>query len=452
MTELQFDVLVIGTGTAGYGVAEGCVRGGKKTAIVDKAPYGGTCALRGCQPKKIMVSNTEPVALSKHLLGDGIKTAAQTDWGQLQAKREDFTSAVPAGTEKGFEHLGITTLHGRASFSGPDTVEVTDPETGDKKEFRAENIVVATGARPRPLDVPGEEYAVDSDGFLYLRDLPQRIVFIGGGYISFEFAHIAAQAGAEAVILHRSEQVLKQFDPDLVDTLVEASKTEGIDIRTSSPVTAVREENGRYTVETGAGDSFIGDLVVSAAGRIPELEDLNLEAGNVEASKRGVRVNRYMQSVSNPKVYAVGDAAAKKYPLSPVADMEAQTAAKNIVEGNRTEADYSVVPSVVFTHPPLARVGLSEAEAKNRGGKFRTHGGNASGWAASKRIGQKYAAYKLIIDEEEDQLAGAHLLGHDAGEVINIFALALKYSIPLKDLKEMPWAYPTYVSDIKYML
>jgi glutathione reductase (NADPH) len=183
-----------------------------------------------------------------------------------------------------------------------------------------------------------------------------------------------------------------------------------------------------------------------------DLDDLDLEAGGVTRSSRGVAVNEFLQSVGNPRVYAVGDACGAGPQLATVADMEAEVAAENILNGNRRMPDYRDIPSVLFTEPPLVQVGMSEKDASTSGLSFRINRGSMSGWPSSRRIGQQHACYKIIIEEESGRILGAHLFGHNAGEAINIFAMAMKFGLSNRDLKRVLWAYPTNVSDLKYMI
>jgi len=193
-------------------------------------------------------------------------------------------------------------------------------------------------------------------------------------------------------------------------------------------------------------------MVVHGAGRVPALQELNLEAGEVTYTNKGINVNGYMQSISNPSVYAIGDVAAAPFQLATTADMEGEVAAKNIIHSNHVAADYSVVPNVVFSLPPLATVGMGEVGAQKSRRKIRVNKGDMTGWPSSRRIGQTHAAYKVIIDEQSHQILGAHLLGHSAGEAINIFAMAMRSNLTTDDLKQMLWAYPTCISDLKYMI
>ena len=443
------DVLVIGTGTAGYTLALALSKAGRRVAVVDNRPYGGTCAMRGCQPKKYLVAAAEVAHLSHQMARIGIQPVAQIDWPALMRSKAAFTDAVPDRTVKDFQKAGIEQLHGTARFISPDEVAV---DSG--LSIRAEHIVIATGSKTARLDIPGAEFTVTSDDFLELAQLPRRVAFIGGGYIAMEFAHIARAAGAEVCVLQRSNRILKRFDAELASRLAESSLADGIIITMGFDVCNVERSGGAFIVRgsAGCGQSVEADLVVNCAGRVPDLDDLDLQAGGVNRSPHGVAVNEFLQSIGNPRVYAIGDACAAGPQLAPVADMEAATAAENILNGNRQITDYQGIPSVVFTQPPLAQVGMTEDEAGSSGIRFRINRGSMNAWPSSRRIGQEHSFYKVILEEESGRILGAHLFGHNAGEVINIFAMAMKFGLSNQDLKKMLWAYPTNVSDLKYMI
>jgi glutathione reductase (NADPH) len=293
-----------------------------------------------------------------------------------------------------------------------------------------------------------------SDDFLNLDSLPSSIVFIGGGYISFEFAHVAARGGARVTIIHRGARPLEQFDRDLVDRLADRTRELGIDLRLSTDVRRVEVVAGRRRV-VGAAESgevvVEADAVVHGAGRVPDLEELNLDAAGVRRSAAGVVVNEYLQSVSNPMVYAAGDCAdSGGPPLSPVAGYEGRVVAANLLEGNHTKAEFAAIPSVVFTIPPLARVGLDEDEARRRELRFSVRFQDTSGWNSSRRVGERHSAFKVLVEDGTDRIVGAHLLGPHADETINLFALAMRAGIPAGQLRRMLWAYPTHSSDIAY--
>jgi len=446
MTAKSPDVLVIGSGTSAHYCAHGLREAGQSVTVVDEREFGGTCALRGCQPKKYLVANAEAVAQAAHLVGRGIVSAPVCDWPALQRLKNEFLDGLPEDTIEGFKKAGMTVRHGHARFVAEDAVQVGD------ETIQASHIVIATGSKPREADMPGAEFAKTSDHFLSLPEMPGRIVFIGGGYISFEFAHVAARAGAKVTILHRSERPLKAFDPDMVDIIVAASREAGIEVVLNEPAQAIEQEGTSYAVIGGSGRRDAADLVIEASGRVPNLTVLEGGLGKVESNAKGVVVNEFLQSVSNPRVYAIGDAAATPFQLAPVADCEGMIAAANIARGNSEKTDYEGVASAVFTIPEMATVGLTEESATKRGLKFHVHRGTTEEWASSIRIGEKHAGYKILFEDDTHKILGAHLARHNASEVINVFALALKFGMTSHDLESVTWAYPTYTSDLKKMI
>ncbi|WCK52961.1 NAD(P)/FAD-dependent oxidoreductase [Aneurinibacillus sp. Ricciae_BoGa-3] len=445
-----FDLIVMGTGSAGSVAAAKCNKAGWKVAMIDSRPFGGTCALRGCDPKKVLVGAAEAIDWIQRMKGRGITSGSRMDWSELMEFKRTFTEPVPEKREEGLIKAGIQTFHGRAKFIGEDQIQVGDDI------LKGKYILIASGAKPVPLPIKGIEHLTYSDGFLELDELPQKIIFVGGGYISFEFAHIAARAGSEVHIVHRGQRPLEQFDPDLVELLMRKSEEIGITLHLETEVQAIEKQGDGFVVRgthKGKNIKLEGNLVVHGAGRIPELEDMDLERGNVEREKDGVRVNDYLQSISNPNVYAAGDAAATHgLPLTPIAGMESQIVASNLLKGNHRKPDYRVMPTVVFTIPKIASVGLTESQAKDQGYDVLTNFVTTSEWYTYKRTNEKYAAAKVIIDKKTDHILGAHLISNEADELINHFAMAIQFNLTTKDIKKMTYAYPTSASDLRYML
>jgi len=445
------DVIVLGTGSAAQNVAYPCREAGWSVAVIDYHPFGGTCQLRGCDPKKVLVGVSELVDWSRRMQGKGVSTPGLSiSWPDLIRFKRTFTYPVPAQNEQSFAEAGMIMRHGRAHF-----VDRTSVQVGEDT-LVGRHVVIATGARHAPLGIPGEEHLTTSTQFLDLEELPRRIVFVGGGYIAFEFAHIAARAGAQVQVLHRGSRPLEKFDPDLVSRLLQASRELGIEIHVNRAVTAIERQDDRLLVHarTGAQEQTVeADLVVHAAGRVPEIDDLDLEAAGVTREKGGVPVNEYLQSMSNPAVYAAGDAVASGgFPLTPVAGMQGDIVARNLLEGNRHTPNYSGIPSVVFTTPPLVRVGLLEEVARAQGLRFTTHHEDTSSWYSTLQVALLHTGFKTLVEEGTGRILGAHLLGLHAEEVINLFALAIRMGLRASDLKHMVYAYPTSASDVSYML
>ena len=444
-----YDLIVVGSGTAAQ-AASSRVRGaGWSVALIDHRPFGGTCALRGCDPKKMLISGAEAIDAQARMRGHGVTGEARIDWRNLMLFKRGFTDAVPRDRENGFAESGIDAFHGLARFAGPDVVAV------DGQSLRARHILIAAGARPVPLNIPGEQHAMTSDRFLELDALPPRIVLIGGGYIAAEFSHLAARSGARVTVLQRAERMLPAFDPDLVGFLMQKFGELGIDVRLRSTVVKIDKTADGFTVHASADgreQEIIADLVVHAAGREPDLEALDLAAAGVATENGRMKLNAFLQSVSNPKVYAAGDAAGSGPPLTPVSSHEGAVIARNLLDGNQQRPNYLSVPSVAFTIPPIAAVGLSEVQARQKGLKFRKNAKKIPDWYTARRLNESVYGIKTLVEEDGDRILGAHVVGPHAEEIINLFALAIRHGLTANELKATIFAYPTGASDIGDML
>ena len=448
--ERHYDLVVIGTGSGAAGTAFRCRSAGWTVAVIDARPFGGTCALRGCHPKKMLVSAAEAIDAMQRMVGKGIRSqGVAIDWPELMQFKRTDTEPAPAFFEENFASAGIDTLHGRARFVGPSTVAVGD------ERLHGTHVLVATGAKPAVLPFPGAEHLTLSDQFLELEALPAHLLFVGGGYISFELAHVAARAGSHVTIVHRGPRPLPDFDPDLVALLVKRTRELGIQVELATEVCGVERHGQRVVVHAmtaGQERRFEADMAVHGAGRAPEIDDLDLETAGIERAAEGVTVNNYLQSVSNPAVYAVGDAAASGPPLTPTAAHDGEVAAANLLQGNHRTPNYTGIASVVFTVPALASAGLTEAAAQDQGRRFQTQYQDTSEWFTSRRLGESTSGFKVLVEEESGRILGAHLFGPHAEEVINIFAVAVRFGICADDLKHMLFAYPTSASDVVHML
>jgi len=447
----EYDLFVIGAGMAGTTAANKCAAMGWRVGIVDALPYGGTCALRGCDPKKILRRGAEVIDAANLMRDKGIaKAGVSIDWSALMRHKQGFTDGVPQGMEDELISNGVRTFHGTARFTGPNQLDINGTQ------HHAKRFLIATGASPRPLTFPGHEHLIDSTDFLNLDSLPQRIVFIGGGFISFEFAHIAARAGVDCVIIDHGERPLKEFDPDLVESLVNKTEQTGIQVLHTATLTQVTQTATGLDVtgEKGGKNFTIGaDLVVHGAGRTANLDGLNLDAAHIASGPQGVTVSGHLQSTTNPAVYAAGDAAdTPGKPLTPVAVFEGKIAASNMLKGLTTVPDYTGVPTTVFTIPELNRVGILEQEGRDSGSDIVVKHNDTSGWYSNYRVGETTASTKIIIDRTTDKILGAHLFGPGYAELINIFALAIKLGITSKQLKSMTATYPSIGSDLGSML
>jgi len=446
----KYDVFVIGSGMAGMTIANKCASSGLKVAITDELPYGGTCALRGCDPKKVIIGATEVRDFAMRLKGKGIDTIPNVNWKHVMAFKQTFVDAMPPKIEKGYKHSGIDTYHTSARFLSKNTLMV------GANTVQADKIVIATGSKPRVLEFEGGKLALSSTNFLNLEELPQSLLFIGGGYIAFEFAHIAARAGANVTIVHRGKRPLENFERDIVNHLVDATKELGINLILETEVSKIQKEDNHFLVtgtSHGKKSTYKTEAVFNSAGRPPAIFDLELEKAGVLFSKKGITVNEYLQSISNPNVYTAGDAAdSRGLPLTPVAVMEGHIVASNIINGNKKKVSYPPMPSVVFTLPTMAAVGLTEAEAKTQKIEYQVNYNEVGNWFNAERLNVKEYAFKTIIDKEDRTILGAHLIGPNAEETINLFAMAIKTKMKINELRTMIFTYPTLSSDIPHML
>ncbi|HMF27554.1 MAG TPA: NAD(P)/FAD-dependent oxidoreductase [Candidatus Cybelea sp.] len=445
----EFDLLVVGTGSSGTSVAEACAKAQLRVAIVDERAYGGTCALRGCDPKKILISAAALIDWSQRMHGKGIGGEIRIDWPQLMQFKRTFTEPVPPERERNLRDAGVATYHGTARFVDATTVAISN------EPVKARHVVLATGAHPAPLGLAGEEHLITSEDFLDLDALPRRIAFIGGGYIAFELAHLAARAGATCVILQRGPRVLTGFDASLVDRIVQIGTNVGIDVRVNVEVRSIEQTRDGVRVSgTSAGKDFAleYDAAVHAAGRVADLDRIDLDTGHVARTKKGVAVNEFFQSCTNAGVYAVGDCAdGGGLPLTPTASAEGDLVARNLIEGNRFSLDFSGLASIVYTIPPLGMTGLTEDRAREAGVQFAIHESDTTKWYSSRSVGARGSQYRLLVEERSGRIVGAHVLGPQTEELINVFSLAIRAKIPASVLKSVLFAYPTASSDIEPM-
>lgn len=445
----DFDVFVIGSGTAGQTVAKSCAKNGLKVAIADNRVYGGTCPNRGCDPKKVLLGATETLELGRNLLGKGISSVPTLDWKKLQKFKRTFTNAIPEETERNLTDLGIQLFHQSPTFIDENMLSI------EGKTIQAKKIVIATGLIPKNLDFKGSDYLTTSDDFLNLKKVPKKVIFIGAGYIGLELAHMAARAGSKITIIEHGDRPLKAFDADLVAHLTAVSKDLGIEFTFNSEIKKIKKLRKNLKVHytaNGKNHTCKARLIFNTAGRVPSISKLKLDSGKVDHSEKGITVNPYLQSVSNPNVYACGDVADHGLPLSPLSGLEGHVVAENILHDNKMKIDIPVVPSVVFTLPNLASVGLSEKEANKRYKKVTVSYASVPNWFNAKRLQESAYAYKIISNSRTKAIVGAHLLSGNAAESINIFTMAINTRTTTEALKKMIFTYPSWCNDIKSMV
>lgn len=445
----KFDLFVIGTGVAGGRIASALGRAGKKVGICDYKEYGGTCGLRGCNPKKVLTSAAEAQARLQAFQEIGAITGETAiDWGKLIQFKEEFVEGLPGHKRKAFTRNSVKMYQGVAKFIDRNKLQIGD------EVIESEIIVIATGATPRKLNILGEELLITSEEFMNLPSLPAEILFVGGGIISFEFGYVANQAGSQVTILESMSRSLNAFEPELADLLINNFEENGIKIEKDTAVVSIKKQGDKFQVEAKSGKIFTADLVVHGAGRVPYIDELDLEKGDIEIDLRGIALNPNMQSISNSGVYVVGDAVGNPHslPLTPVATLEARILIDNLLNDKKQVPNYAGTPSVLFTFPPLARVGMLEADAEKQGIDYSVSFGDTSEMYSTKRLGLKVSGYKIIVRKDNSKIIGAHLLGHHVDEVINLFALAIRNEFSVERLKDNLWSYPSVSDSLDEML
>ena len=450
MTSDSYDVLILGGGNAGFGVTEPTRAAGLKVAMVEERDLGGTCPNRGCTPKKVLVAAGHALheINQAHVHGISVSTP-KLDWAALIDREKEMIAGIPNSLAETLEESGVDLLRASARFVGPNTVKVGG------RTIEAKHIVIATGSRPRPLPIPGAELMITSDEVLSEREQPGSVVFVGGGVIALEFSHVYARAGTKVTILEVVSRLLPERDEDAVEQIRAESERIGIEVHTGVKVARVEKSGNQLRTVFGANGkehSVVSDRVVNGAGRIANVEHLDLDAGGVAHDSFRLAVDDYLRSTSNPGVYACGDVLSGPPQLSPLATYEGKIVGRNIVEGPKHKPDYASLPSAVYTVPALASVGLTEAQAKEKGLKTKVTVSDMEDWFSTRTYAETRAWAKVIVDEKTDKILGAHIVGHAGEELINIFGLAKKHGITASQLREFIYGYPSFSADIKYML
>lgn len=437
---------VIGGGNTGLTVANRVSAAGRSVVLIDPGPVGGLCSLAGCNPKKVFVRASEVLDEVRRAPEHGIDVGEITvDWQRVWRRKHSFTDPVPESTERGLAAKGVARIRDLARFTSPDGLVAGD------EEVCADGFVIATGSTPRQLTFPGAGLTKTTDDILELERPPERMVVIGAGVVAFEFSHVFARLGTRVTILMRTGRALAGFDDDFSDHVVEFTKSLGVEFITDASVKAVAESNGALRVDfTHAGGAGWreADFVLNAAGRVAAIGHLDLEAGRVEIGPRGIAVDDFLRSRTNRRVFAGGDAHGILQ-LSPVASYDGRIIARNLLEGDVARIDYTTVPQAIYTTPPLATVGLTETEARERRIAVDVASNDMKSWKVYAIAGEEVAWAKIISEKGGGRVLGAQLFGAGAGDNIHLFALAIRCGVTSSEMKEFVYAYPTFASAIQ---
>lgn len=443
----DFDLFVIGAGSGGVRASRIAAAYGARVAVAEEYRVGGTCVIRGCVPKKLLVYGAH--------FAEDLDDAAMFGW-DVPEKRFDWptlrdnvlaevTRIEGAYTETLTNHK-VTVFHERAEITGPNTVRL-----GGGREISAEKILIATGARPVLPDIEGIEHAITSNEVFLLDELPKRIVIAGGGYIANEFAGIFHQFGSHVTLVNRTDVILRHYDQQIVDRLLQISLRKGIEFRFNSRIDRIeRTETGTLSISMTGCDNLEADALLFAVGREPNIEGLGLESAGVELGERGqIKVDEDNRT-SVPSIFAIGDVT-DRVQLTPVAIREGHAFADTFFGNKPTRVDYGCIPSAVFSHPPLAGVGLTEGEAKNRLGPVKTY---TSDFRAMKNVlagRNERSLYKLVVDGATDEIVGVHMIGPDAPELLQVAAVAVKAKLKKSDFDATIALHPTMAEELVLM-
>ncbi len=451
--ESKVDVLVIGAGNAGRAAAGVAREAGCSVAVVEEDVVGGTCPNRGCVPKKVLVAACELVDHARRARGHGVRGDLRIDWAELQAHRASIVGPIHGEMEASLASKGIELVRGRARFVGRHVVEVAPGE----RRIEARKIVVATGSAPSKLPFPGADLLATSDAILELPRVPKTAVFVGAGVVAMELAHVLVRSGCERVVLlQRGDRALPRADEDIVAAFVDYSETLGIEVRTGVAVRAVEREGEAFAVAfevAGEAERLVVDAVFHGAGRAPRIDGLDLATTGIAVDARGrVSLRPDLRVDGDLDMVFVGDAVPGMPQLSPLASSLGALGATNLVRERHDEPDLRYVPRCVYTIPALAQVGLTEEEARAQGIDVDVKRTSAiPSWISGRTHHEAVAATKVLVSRAGD-VVGAHLLRAGAEETIHLFAMAMRHGVSAKALGAEEAAYPTFASDVGYLV
>jgi glutathione reductase (NADPH) len=422
----SFDLLVLGAGSGGVRAARVAASLGAKVAVVDFGPLGGTCVNVGCVPKKLMVLGAHFAREWRDAEGFGWSVSEPShDWGKLIDQKDREIARLNHVYEKLLVDRGVAIFRGRARFVGTNDVSVEGSD-GTTTVLRGANVLVAVGGHPVRPAIAGGEHVLVSDDVFRLRTLPARWLVVGGGYIAVEFAGVFAGYGAHVTQVYRGPLFLRGFDRDVRTHLDGEMRKHGIDLRFHRDLTKVeRDPSGALAATLDDGEVLHVDAVLAAIGRVPRTEGLGLENAGVEVDASGaIRVDARFRT-SAPSVYAIGDVI-DRIALTPVALAEGTIVARNLFGGAALSADYEMVPSAVFSEPPIGTVGLTEEEARAELGAVDVYKSTFRPMKQTLAGGADRTLMKLVVERATDRVVGLHMVGPDAGEIVQGFAVALK--------------------------
>ena len=443
MAKYDFDLLTIGGGSGGVAASRRAGSYGARVAVCEESRLGGTCVMRGCVPKKLLVLGSHFGEMLQDARGFGWSIdGARLDWGALIAAKDRELLRLEGVYHRLLRDAGVTLIEARARLIDPHTVEAGE------RRYTAQTILVATGGRPSLPELPGIEHVITSNEALSLPTLPKRVLIVGGGYIACEFAGIFHAAGAAVKILVRGESLLRGFDTDVGATLTEAFLNKGIAVLADVSVRDIdRRDDGSLSVLTHGDDTFEADVVLYATGRAPNTAGIGLKEAGIELSEHGAILVDERSRTRVENVYAVGDCT-DRVNLTPVAIAEGRTLVEMLYRDGDGLFDHAAIPSAVFSQPPVATVGCSEATARRLHGEIDVYATSFKPMLHVLSGRQERTMMKLVVARDSQRVVGLHVVGRDAPEIVQGFAVAIRLGATKKDFDRTVGIHPTAAEEL----
>jgi glutathione reductase (NADPH) len=448
MADYDYDLFVIGIGSGGTRAARVAAAHGARVAAAEEYRVGGTCVIRGCVPKKLLVygAHFAEDLMDARRFGWDVPADCKFDWKTLTGNVFEEVDRISKAYNTTLDSHKVEVINERAELTGPNSIRLASG-----REVTSKYILIATGARPHIPTCPGHEHGITSNEAFHLDSVPKRILIAGAGYIANEFAGIFHEFGAKVTLINRSDQILRGYDEQIRDRLLQISMMKGIDFRFNAKFEGIEKQaDGSLKVSMSNHAPIEVDCVMFATGRVPNTENLGLDAAGVELSEKGaIRVDEDNRS-SVPSIYAVGDVT-DRIQLTPVAIREGQAFADTIFGNKPTRVDYHCVPAAVFSHPQMAGVGLTESQAKIKYGSVKVY---VSDFRPMKNVlagRNERALYKMICDGETNKILGIHMIGPEAAEILQAAAVAVKAGLTKDAFDQTVALHPTMAEELVLM-
>ncbi|HZV17488.1 MAG TPA: glutathione-disulfide reductase [Sphingobium sp.] len=446
MSEYEFDLFVIGAGSGGVRAARVSASHGARVAVAEEYKVGGTCVIRGCVPKKLLVYGAHFAEDLKDARRFGWDVPdCHFDWPTLRDNVIAEVTRLEGLYTQTLDNNKVTIIHERATIEGPHEVRLASGRL-----VTARTILVATGAWPVIPDAPGAEHGITSNEVFHLETMPKRWVIFGGGYIANEFAGIFHEFACDVTMVLRGDQILRGYDEQIRDRLLQISTAKGIHFRFNAPLEKIEKQaDGSLLVHVGSGDPIATDAVLFATGRAPKIDGLGLEKAGVEIEKGAIKVDANNRT-NVESIYAVGDVT-NRVQLTPVAIREGQAFADTVFGGNPRTVDYDNIPAAVFSHPPIGAVGMTEAEARNKLGSVKIY---TSDFRPMKNVlagRNERSLYKLVCDGDSGRVVGIHMISPDAPEILQAAAIAVKAGLTKADFDATVALHPSMAEELVLM-